>query len=204
MMASPPAAPAVAIPLGWMVTSRIISSSSSTIAAVAMPRRPSRGRRSAGRANGQRKRLAVVLGHVSDPSAHLVRYGLSAPADLAGVGFEHAEDDAHGGGLAGAVGTDEPEQLALGDGERQVVEGHQVAIAARQSLQFQHVAVPTRSGRMQRFRVHDSSGAGFCRPAAGGTWRRSRVGRQAGSGESRRVWRGALSSRGSSGRGSSQ
>ena len=78
-----------------------------------------------------KKRLSVVLGHVSDPSAHLVRHGLCAPADLAGVGFEHAEDDVHGGRLAGAVGTDEPEQLALGDSERQVVEGHQVAIAAR-------------------------------------------------------------------------
>jgi hypothetical protein len=88
--------------------------------------RPARAISSAPR----RKRLAMVLGHVSDPSAHLVRYGLSAPADLAGVGLEHAEDDAHGGGLAGAVGPDEPEQLALGDGERQVVEGHQVAIAA--------------------------------------------------------------------------
>ena len=38
--ASPPAAPAAAIPLGSMVPSRIVSTSSSTIATGAMPRRP--------------------------------------------------------------------------------------------------------------------------------------------------------------------
>jgi hypothetical protein len=54
--------------------------------------------------------------------------------DLAGVGLQHPQHDPHGGGLAGAVGTDEPEHLALGDGERQVVEGDQVAVAAGQTL----------------------------------------------------------------------
>jgi len=41
--------------------------------------------------------------------------------------------------FARAVGAHEPEQLPVGDGERQVVEGDQVAIAAGQTLQFQHV-----------------------------------------------------------------
>jgi len=60
--------------------------------------------------------------------------------DLAGIGFEDAEDDPHGGGLAGAVGPDEAEHLAFRDGEREFVEGDQVAVAAGQALQFQHVA----------------------------------------------------------------
>jgi hypothetical protein len=77
-----------------------------------------------------RKRLAVVLGDVSDAMARFVIHALSAPADLAGVGLQHPEDDAHRGGLAGAVGPGEPEHLPLGDGERQVVEGDQVAAAA--------------------------------------------------------------------------
>jgi hypothetical protein len=64
------------------------------------------------------ERLAVVLRQVAEPAADLVVHGSAAPADLAGVGFEHPEDDAHGGGLAGAVGPDEAERLVLGDGER--------------------------------------------------------------------------------------
>jgi hypothetical protein len=72
----------------------------------------------------------VVLGEISESFADLVRHGLSAPLDLTGVGRQHPEDDPHRGGLAGPVGADEPEQLALGDGARQVVEGDQVAIAA--------------------------------------------------------------------------
>jgi hypothetical protein len=49
-----------------------------------------------------------------------------------------------GGGLAGAVGTDEAEHLALGDGEGEVVQRDHVAVAAGQALEFQHVAA-TRS-----------------------------------------------------------
>jgi hypothetical protein len=63
-----------------------------------------------------RKRLSVVLGHVSDAFGHPVRHG-SEPSDLAGVRLQHAEDDAHGGGLVGAVGVGEPERLPLGNGE---------------------------------------------------------------------------------------
>jgi hypothetical protein len=65
---------------------------------------------------------------------------LSAPADLAVVGLQYAEDDAHGGGFARAVRADEPEHLPLGDGERQMVEGDQVTAAAGQTLEFGHVA----------------------------------------------------------------
>jgi hypothetical protein len=86
----------------------------------------------------------VVLGQVADVLADLVVHGLSAPPDLPRVGFQHAEDDPHGGGLAGAVGSDEAEQLPFGDGEGEVV-GRPVAVAAGQALQFQHVAPLYRS-----------------------------------------------------------
>jgi hypothetical protein len=62
---------------------------------------------------------------------------------LAGVRLQHAEDDAHGGGLAGPVGADEPERPPLGEGERQAVEGDQVADTAGQPLQLQHVVLLT-------------------------------------------------------------
>ena len=65
---------------------------------------------------------------------------LAAPADLAGIGFQHPSMIPHGGGLAHAVGADEPEHLPLGDGERQVVEGDQVTAAAAYTLEVQHVA----------------------------------------------------------------
>jgi hypothetical protein len=45
--------------------------------------------------------------------------------------------------LAPPLGSTNPEHLPLGDGERQVVQRHQVAVAAGQALQFQHV-VPLR------------------------------------------------------------
>ena len=45
--------------------------------------------------------------------------------------------------LSAPLGPDELEQLPLGDGERQAVEGDQVAVAAGQPLQFQHVVLLT-------------------------------------------------------------
>src|SRR4030095_4488400 len=72
----------------------------------------------------------------------------AAPADLARVRFEHAEDDAHGGGLAGAVGADEPAHLSLRDGEGDGVEGDEVAVAAGEIPEFEHGGVGW-SGRGQ-------------------------------------------------------
>src|SRR6266545_5899241 len=48
--------------------------------------------------------------------------------------------------LPAPLGADEPEHLALGDGEREVVQRHHVAVAARQSLQLQHVVHPFSPG----------------------------------------------------------
>ena len=41
---------------------------------------------------------------------------------VAGVGLEQAGEDGDGGGLAGAVGAEQAEDLALFDGERDVVD----------------------------------------------------------------------------------
>jgi hypothetical protein len=78
---------------------------------------------------GRRTRSHVIFGHIPDPPAYPVVHQPSAPADLAAVGFQHAEDDAHGGGLAGAIGADEPEHLPLTDREGHVVKSKDVAIA---------------------------------------------------------------------------
>src|SRR4029453_13324974 len=76
------------------------------------------------------KRVALILRKVARVPAGLLVHEASLPADLTGVGGEDTEDDPHGGGLAGAVGADEPEHLPLGHGERHVVERDEVAVAA--------------------------------------------------------------------------
>jgi hypothetical protein len=76
---------------------------------------------------------------MSDVMAQFVIHALSAPA-TSGIGRQHYP---HGSCLARAVGAHEPEHLVLGDGERQVIEGDQIAVAAGQALKFQHV-VPLR------------------------------------------------------------
>ncbi len=68
--------------------------------------------------------------------------------------------------LSAPLGPDELEQLPLGDGERQAVEGDQVAVAAGQPLQFQHVVLLTLVlTRMSGLDWHLSSGPGRRRPA---------------------------------------
>jgi hypothetical protein len=87
---------------------------------------------------------APLLGHVAEAAAGLGVDRAATPAHLAPVGLQHPEDDPHGGGLAGTVRPHEPEHLPFPDGERQVVEGHQVAVAAAQALKFQHVVTRSR------------------------------------------------------------
>ncbi len=55
---------------------------------------------------------AALLRHVAEAATHLGVHGSAAPADLAGVGLQHAEGDPHRRGLAGAVRTDEAHHLA--------------------------------------------------------------------------------------------
>jgi hypothetical protein len=81
---------------------------------------------------------------------------VSEPSDLAGVRLQHAEDDPHGGGLAGAVGADEAEHLPFGDGERQTVEGDQIAVLGGSAA-----AIPTR--RPTHPGAHPMSGSWLAR-----------------------------------------
>jgi hypothetical protein len=99
----------------------------------------------------RRKRLSVVLGHVAEAAAGLGVDRPAAPAHLAPVRLQHPEDDAHGGRRG------RPGRRSGGSGP---------AVPACR---------PTRSRPNGRFRLHDSSGAGRCRPAGGRGWRPPRV-----------------------------
>ncbi len=81
---------------------------------------------------------AALLRHVAEAGARVEVDRPAAPADLAAVGLEHAEDDAHRRGLAGAVRTHEAEELPRLDREGEAVEGDDVAVAAREFDDLQH------------------------------------------------------------------
>ncbi len=71
----------------------------------------------------------ALLRHVADASPGLEIDGRAAPQHAPAVRDEHAEDDPHGGGLAGAVAADETEHLAGADLEAQAVHRQQRAVA---------------------------------------------------------------------------
>jgi hypothetical protein len=54
-------------------------------------------------------------------------------ADLAGVGFDQGGQDLHDGGLAGAVGAQQGEHGALGDGEVDAVQDRMRAVGLAQT-----------------------------------------------------------------------
>ena len=67
----------------------------------------------------------IVLGHVADLALDLVglrRDGHAADADAPGRGRQVAGEDAHRGGLAGAVGAEEAENFAPGHLEGDVID----------------------------------------------------------------------------------
>ena len=84
---------------------------------------------------------AALLGHVAEATAYPSVDGLAAPAHRTGVGREHAEGDAHRGGLARPVRPDEPHDAPLGHGERDVVERDEVAERAAQTGQLEHADI---------------------------------------------------------------
>src|SRR5215216_5427593 len=133
------------------------------------------------RANRRKKRLAVVLGHVAEAATGLGVDRPAAPAHLAPVRLQHPEHDPHGGGLAGAVRADKPEHLPFPNGERHVVEGDEVAVAAAQPLQLEHVIRPSSPPPLPiPPAAHLTSGPGRCRRPVVGCWGRPRVGGGAG------------------------
>src|SRR5829696_10209867 len=85
---------------------------------------------------------AALLGHVAEAAAGLGVDRPATPAHLPLVRLQHPEHDPHGGGLPGAVRPDESEHLAFPDGERQVVKGDDVAVAAGQPLELEHLVCP--------------------------------------------------------------
>src|ERR1700681_89298 len=80
---------------------------------------------------------AALLGHVAEAPPCLERDRRSAPVDLSRIGGERAHHDPHRGGLAGAIGANESEELAGPNIEAQVAQGHQVAVAPRQSVDLE-------------------------------------------------------------------
>jgi hypothetical protein len=58
--------------------------------------------------------------------------------DLACVGIEHAEHDAHGRRLPCTVGTDEAVHLTRADREGQVIERNDVPVPLGQAVQLEH------------------------------------------------------------------
>src|SRR5690606_34586084 len=67
--------------------------------------------------------------------------------DRAGVGPDQPGDLVEDGGLAGAIGTDQPDDLALGDVEGDIVGGHQAAEALAQAAHLEqraHLRPPRR------------------------------------------------------------
>src|SRR5262249_23382225 len=77
-------------------------------------------------ADGQLRVVRRVLGEVAHRAPARERMALrvvSCDAHLARGGRKDARQDAHGGGLAGAVRTEEPDDLSLADGEADPAHG---------------------------------------------------------------------------------
>src|SRR5215218_8555649 len=114
---------------------------------------------------------AALLGHVAEAAAGLGVDRSATPADLAPVGLQHPQHDPHGGGLAGTVGSHEPEHLAFPHGEREVVQRDDVTVAAAQPLQLEHLGSPSSSSPLSacNSRWHDTSGPDRRRRPRGGS-----------------------------------
>src|SRR5918992_728139 len=70
----------------------------------------------------------TLLRHVAEAPSDLLSDLLSAPANFSRARFEHAQNDAHGRGLAGAIGSDEAQHLAVLNDKRQTVERRDVPV----------------------------------------------------------------------------
>src|SRR5262249_199984 len=84
---------------------------------------------------------AEEVGHVAHDAANFlgaVVDRVAAHRRLAPGRVEQRGEDAHGGRLAGAVGSDEPVDVALLQLQRQPVEGVQVAVHLRQIARLDH------------------------------------------------------------------
>ncbi len=71
--------------------------------------------------------------------------------DAAGAGAQQAADGAHQRGLAGAVGADDRDRLAVADRKRDVVQHGERAIAGRQRVDLEHRQTPRYTSRTLAF-----------------------------------------------------
>ena len=76
----------------------------------------------------------TLLRHVAEPGPVLGGDRPTVPLDGTRVRFRQPEDAAHGGGLAGAVGTEEANDPTAGNFEGGVVEGEQLSVLFRHAL----------------------------------------------------------------------
>ena len=81
---------------------------------------------------------AALLGHVAESPSRLRVDRLTVPSDVAPVGLQDAERDAHRRRLARAVRSHEPDDLAVGDRERDAVERDDVPEPSGEVEQLQH------------------------------------------------------------------
>ncbi len=81
---------------------------------------------------------AALLGHVPEAQPRVAVDRRTGPADLAAVRAGQAEDDAHRGGLAGAVGAEEPDDAARAGREAGPVERGDAPIAFGQVVDLKH------------------------------------------------------------------
>ena len=81
---------------------------------------------------------AALLGHVADGASDGGVHRGTHPGHGAGVGGEHPHDDAHRGGLARPVRTDEADDLAAVQGQGEIIQGLKAPEAFGQAGQFEH------------------------------------------------------------------
>ena len=79
-------------------------------------------------ADEHRRIEAPFLGHIAEPSSLRLAHGAPVPADLPGVEIGQSEDRSHRGRLAGAVRSEESDDVPGGDLERQIIQGGQRAV----------------------------------------------------------------------------
>jgi len=82
-----------------------------------------------------------LFGDIAENAAegdHVAMDVMALEEHAAIVGAEHAGDDFDGGGFAGAVGTEEADDFAGGEGEADVFNGGNAAITAIEMLELKH------------------------------------------------------------------
>jgi hypothetical protein len=85
-------------------------------------------------------RLVGQVAHAAHHLGALLEAVEARDARRAAGGPQHAHKHLHGGGLAGAVGAEQAEHLALLDGEREVAHGDEVAVGLGEGTYLHHAA----------------------------------------------------------------